>query len=238
MHFVPGTTYESRVARYESMRRLGFLLLLIILPACSGDLFDPFGTGKYEYDVRTPPTYGSSGTRQWPVLVFLHGAGGLPVNYIANFTAGADSFVLVTPHTVNQWEPDRLSNLLDEVEGKYRINTHRVYVTGFSMGAHGTFDWAAEEPNRIAAALMIAGAGPSGGGCKIKTVPAYFIHNRNDPVVPTSETERTVAELRACNAFEVQMVINEEPGFINTHDAWTSAYRNPALYAWLLGHTK
>ena len=218
------------------MRKSIVLLLTVLALGCDFDLFDPFGTGSYDYDVWLPNAYGNSGSRQWPVLVFLHGAGGLPQNYIANFAEAADSFpfVLITPRTSNEWESDRLDNLLDEVLDKYRTDEDRVYVTGFSMGAHGTFDWAAESSGRIAAAIMIAGAGPSGAGCRIRAVPAWFIHNRNDPVVPTSETERTVAELTACSATP-RVTINENPPLVGKHDAWTTAYVDPQLYTWLLG---
>ncbi len=90
-------------------------------------------------------------------------------NHIALYAASADSFpvILITPKSAYQWEAGRLSNLLTEVQNKYRTDTHRVYVTGFSMGAHGSFDWAADEPARIAAAVMIAGAGRGGDGCEL-----------------------------------------------------------------------
>lgn len=215
-----------------------FMFVLLLLCGCGVDLFDPLGKGSYEYDTRLPTSYGNS-TRQWPVLVFLHGAGGLPRNYIADYAAHADSFpfVLITPHTNYQWETERLNNVLDEVLGKYRTDRRRVYVTGFSMGAHGTFDWAAAAPSRIAAAIMIAGAGPTGGGCAIKDVPAWFIHNLNDPIVPTSETQRTVAELQGCGVSPL-VQINDEPGAVGTHDAWTAFYAAGNTYSWLLTHSR
>jgi predicted peptidase len=230
---------SPRVTRSYHMKRL-LLLSLLLTAACDVDLFDPLGSGSYEYDVRLPDNYGNSGTRKWPVLVFLHGAGGLSQgNDIASFAAVTDSFpmILVTPRTTYTWENDRLSNVLEEVQKKYRTDVNRVYVTGYSMGAHGAFDWTAANPSRIAAAVMIAGAGRTGEGCKIQSVASYFIHNRNDPVVPTSETERTVAELQACGA-NPRVRINEEPGFVGLHNAWSSAYRERDLYAWMLSKSK
>lgn len=208
------------------------------LAACSLDLFDPLGKASYPYAVLTPKGYDNI-SQSVPVLVFLHGSEGLPSNYISEFALHSSDFpfLLVTPKSEFTWEADRLNNLLDEIKDKYRVDTKRVYVTGFSMGAHGAFEWAADSPSKIAAAVMIAGAGPAQAGCEIKDVPAWFIHNRNDPVVPTSETERTVAELKNCGA-QPMVTINEEPGFIGTHDAWTSAYANSQLYSWLLQHTK
>lgn len=235
--FIPALTLSARVARCQGMRRVLLVPLMLALTACNIDLFDPFGSGSYDYDVRLPAGYGNS-TRQWPVLVFLHGSDGLPTNFIANYAAAADSFpfILVTPHTKYEWEAHRLTNMLDDVRDKYRADRLRVYVTGFSMGAHGAFDWAADDPTRIAAAVMIAGAGRTGSGCRIKTVPSWFIHNRGDPIVPTSETEQTVSELQACNATEVVVTINEDPPYLNTHNAWTAAYATPPLYDWLLLH--
>jgi predicted peptidase len=224
------------------MRRLHTALLAITIltsAACHGDLFDVSGNGKYSYDIQTPRNYGNSGTRKWAVLVLLHGAGGLTTNPIATYSSYADSFpfILVTPHTTTEWEADRLSNVLNEVEDKYRVDEHRIYVTGFSMGAHGAFTWMAAEPSRIAAAVAIAGGTSAGDACKSKAVPVWLIHNRNDPVVPTSESERTFNELSLCSA-EVRLTVNEDPPYLGTHDAWSAAYTNPAVYSWLLTHTK
>ena len=220
------------------MRRL-IMISVLFLAGCDVDLFDPLGNASYDYAALLPDRYGSSGARKWPVLIFLHGAGGLPQgNPISNHALGADSFpvILITPSSNEGWETDRLKNLLEEVQDRYRTDPDRIYVTGFSMGAHGAFAWAAEEPNRIAAAIMIAGAGPSGQGCRIKAVPSWFIHNRLDPVVPTSETERTVAELQACGAQPI-VTINEDPPFRGAHDAWTTGYQNPALWKWLFSQS-
>lgn len=214
------------------------LWLLLLLTACDLDLHDPLGTGSYEYDVRTPQAYGNS-TQRWPVIFFLHGSQGLATNYIADYAKAREPFpfIVVTPRTEYEWEPKRLSNLLEEIRDKYRVDDRRVYVTGFSMGAHGAFDWAAAEPALIAAAVLIAGAGRPGQGCKIKDVPVWFIHNRGDPIVPTAETERTVQELQACGV-TARVTINENPPLRDTHNAWGTAYQNAELYTWLLAHTK
>ncbi len=218
---------------------LATLCLALTTTACGFDLFDPLGNGSYDYDVRTPQGYGSSGTKQWPVIVLLHGAEGLATNYIADYAASHEpfGFVLVTPETDFEWETDRLNNMLDEVLDKYRVDQQRVYVTGYSMGAHGTFAWSAADPERIAAAVMVAGAAPAGQGCRIKDVPSWFIHNRNDPVVPTSETERTVDELESCGA-DVRVTINEGPPLKDTHNAWLQAYNTPEIYSWMLSHER
>lgn len=212
-----------------------------LLAACDFDLFDPFGGGSYEYDARMPDGYGSSGTKRWPVIFLLHGASGITTS-TNPMTAYADAhepfpFIVITPHTKYEWEADRLNNLYEEVVDKYRVDEGRVYATGYSMGAHGVFDWAADSPQRIAAAVMVAGAGRPGQGCDIKDVPSWFIHNRNDPVVPTSETERTVAELQACGA-AVRVTINEFPPYRDTHNAWVPAFYSPQIYAWLLTHAR
>lgn len=221
-------------------RKLKSLLLfstLLAAPGCSVDLFDPLQTGSYEYTVRTPQGYGST-TKDWPVIVFLHGSDGVERNYIGDYASANEpfGFIVVMPETKFEWEPHRLNNMLDEVLEQYRADDRRVYVTGFSMGAHGSFFWAADEPDRIAAAVMVAGATHAGQGCRIKNTPTWFIHNRNDPTVPTSETEQTVKELQACNA-DVRVTINEFPPLANTHNAWLQAYHTPDIYSWMLSHS-
>jgi predicted peptidase len=47
---------------------------------------------------------------------------------------------------------------LDEIEANYRVDKNRIYVTGLSMGGHGTWSLAlSAEPNRFAAIAPVCG---------------------------------------------------------------------------------
>src|SRR3569833_2062858 len=80
---------------------------------------------------------------QWPLMLFLHGAGARgddlekvkkhgPPKLVA---AGKDlPFVIVSPQcpTGKSWEPMELVTLIDDVSGRYKIDADRIYVTGIS----------------------------------------------------------------------------------------------------------
>src|SRR3989442_393779 len=57
------------------------------------------------------------------------------------------------------WSKDDLLVLLDEIIGKYRVDTNRVYLTGLSMGGYGTWSLALSYPEKFAAIAPICGGG-------------------------------------------------------------------------------
>jgi poly(3-hydroxybutyrate) depolymerase len=57
------------------------------------------------------------------------------------------------------WAVGALDRWLNEVVAGSRVDEDRVYLTGISMGGFGTWDWAAEHPERFAATVPICGGG-------------------------------------------------------------------------------
>ena len=109
-----------------------------------------------------PQTYNST-TRDYPLIIFLHGTGesgtgitglsrlnntGLP-NRIANgFNAVAvnpktgvqDSFIVVSPQAASwSYNYTELKSILPAILNKYRVDRRRIYLTGLSAGGGGTF---------------------------------------------------------------------------------------------------
>ena len=66
--------------------------------------------------------------------------------------------VVVAPQCPRRdhWIPEKLSQLITEIEAIYRIDPKRIYVTGLSMGGYGTFNLAACSPGRFAAIAPVA----------------------------------------------------------------------------------
>lgn len=118
---------------------------------------------------------------------------------------------------------------MDEVIGKHSVDTHRLYVTGLSMGGYGTWDCLTRYPGRFAAALPICGGGDEGtvtvaAGC----TPTWAFHSQDDSVVPVHRTRRMIEAMRQAGGrphyFEY---------FGLGHNAWDAAYREPELLPWL-----
>ncbi|NWF89897.1 MAG: prolyl oligopeptidase family serine peptidase [Ignavibacteriaceae bacterium] len=180
---------------------------------------------------------------EFPLVLFLHGAGergtdvekvkvhGLPrlINEGKDFP-----FIVVSPQCPEDmfWNTDLLTALLDEIEDNYRVDKNRIYVTGLSMGGHGTWSLAIAQPHRFAAIAPVCGWSNPTMACTIKHVPIWVFHGAKDNVVPLSASEQMVEKLKSCNA-DVKFTIYPEAN----HDSWTETYNNDELYSWLLQHS-
>ncbi len=187
----------------------------------------------------------------WPLILFLHGAGergndlslvkkhGIPrvVNEMEDFP-----FVTVSPQCPeNDWWLNRLEDLkylIDTIVEQYRIDESRLYLTGLSMGGFGTWHMAVEYPETFAAIAPICGGGLGILGfpervIEIKHIPVWAFHGEKDNIVPVEESRVLVRELKSAGG-NVQLKIYPEAG----HDAWTETYSNPELYEWFMNNRR
>lgn len=143
---------------------------------------------------------------------------------------------------------------LDEAIHEFRGDSDRVYLTGLSMGAYGTWQLALEHHGRFAALV------PIGGGVRqlrwapqlrvtaipdtlrdpyayvaaqLRGIPVWIFHNAADPIVPASESRRMATALRRVGAAARYTEYRSV-----RHDAWTAAYRDPALWRWLFAQKR
>ncbi len=204
---------------------------------------------KLKYLLYLPQEYPAS-NQDWPLVLFLHGAGerGDDLNKVkihgpAMLVAKQNKqfpFILVSPQCPEEgwWSSDvqiaTLDALLDDIVARYRVDTNRIYVTGLSMGGYGTWRLAAKYPNRFAAIAPICGDGNPKDAAVLAHIPAWVFHGAKDDVVPVDKSETMVEALQAVNAHEVKFTIYPEAG----QDSWTETYNNPELYDWLLTHTR
>jgi predicted peptidase len=127
-----------------------------------------------------------------------------------------------------------LSGLLSELMVNNCVDEQKVYLGGLSLGAFGTLEWIAREPNRFAAAFPICG-----GGNTLLTsiygsrIPTWFFHGDADNVVPVSYSRELVNKIKAEKG---NVRYTEYPGV--GHDSWNNAFKEPELLSWLLKNTK
>jgi predicted peptidase len=124
------------------------------------------------------------------------------------------------------------------VIARYRVDPERVYLTGLSMGSYGAWEFARANPKRFAALALIAGGGTVGNVCALKDLPVWLFHNRNDPVVPLSESVSTANALRDCGATPKQTIYEAPPAGVWEHNAWQQAWTTPQLYEWFLANRR
>jgi predicted peptidase len=204
------------------------------------------------YHLMLPADHSRRGSRRWPLLLFLHGAGERGTRLSAVTRHGPIQyarrqsdfpFVLVSPLCPKNeiWSVDLLHALVDHVVERWAIDPTRMYLTGLSMGGYGTWDAAVTDPERWAAVAPICGGGgtlplllrdpPRRPG--LRRLPIWAFHGVKDEVVPCSESKRMVAAFRALGN-PARLTLYPEAD----HDAWTRTYDNPKLYQWFLRHRR
>ena len=131
---------------------------------------------QYGYYVYTPSGY-TNNQASYPLLVFLHGVGEegnsmIDPNYLKRIlTYGPPELIykknwspkypmiVVSPQSIKGFTPDSLHKFLQYIISTYRINTHRIYMTGLSLGGAGTFSYICNFPNNgsyVAAAIPMS----------------------------------------------------------------------------------
>ena len=196
-----------------------------------------------KYLLFLPDGYGDKKQR-WPTILFLHGAGergddlekvkkhGPPkiVEKRKDFP-----FVVVSPQCpAGDWWTDKvevLIGLLDDIVGRYDVDTDRIYLTGLSMGGYGTWTLGAAHPDRFAAVAPICGGGKRFMALTLKDVPVWAFHGAKDRVVPLKESEEMVKAIKARGG-DAKLTVYPDAG----HDSWTATYNNQDLYDWFLTH--
>jgi predicted peptidase len=211
--------------------------------------------GYWEY---LPPHYGNG--ERYPLLIFRHGIGengngttelikvkanGPPKLIEANQWPEERKFVVLSVQHKGDGcaAPKETDDFIRFALAKYDIDPKRVYLTGLSCGAIGSWDYLGEHTNEaVAAAVLVCGNGRPAfakAGCNLGKVPIWAFHGDADPTVPPAGSIEAVASLKACTtpaAVDVKLTVY--PGV--QHDSWTMTYNlsNPAndIYAWLLTH--
>jgi predicted peptidase len=240
------------------MRAFPLLLLALtnLLGGCTGSREVPMTqgknhpavyTGRVTFEVATryllylPEGYAAE-TKEWPLLLFLHGAGerGKEIDSVKKHgppklieEGRTYPFIVVSPQCPpdEYWSPIVLRALLDEIISRYRVDRTRVYLTGLSMGGNGTWKLATAYPEMFAAIAPICGWGDTTTVARLKNIPAWVFHGAKDKVVTVDKSEAMVRALKECGG-DVRLTVYPEAG----HDSWSETYANPELYEWLLTH--
>jgi predicted peptidase len=226
--------------------------LIAIVSAHAGDAKTGFvnkihkGThGESKYVLFVPPNY--KGDKEYPVILFLHGAGSTGDDGQKQVKGGLAKhirdakqkfpFITIFPQAKTKgWGASgdngkRALAILDEVQKDYKTDKKRVYLTGLSMGGFGTWSLAAAHPERWAAIAPICGGGDPKTAAKFKDVPCWCFHGDADKTV---SVEKSRAMIKALKDAGGNPKYTEYPGV--EHNSWDKAYATPELYSWFLKH--
>lgn len=160
------------------------------------------GGGTLEYALYIPSSYDPS--RPVPLLTLFHGQGGSGANMVSFWTstAEANGFVLLATTSTGSsggWSggPDvaRYDAALTDALGAYNVEQKRVYVWGFSAGAHLTHAVALQNTDLFAAYSVSAGvldafAGGAAPGAAARRIPVDIHIGTTDPLYPGAMADR------------------------------------------------
>lgn len=169
-----------------------------------------------------PADYGYNTEQRFPLLIFNHGSaanveisGNIPHLALDSIIAGTGPawlqsrekwdtsmpFITLSPQMNgigDGKEMERLNAFIDYAIQTYKVDTSRIYITGWSQGGFLSFLYAATYPERVAAAVSISGGLPFQPGeapddiCNIETVPVWAFHGTEDNVVSVDSSVRTI----------------------------------------------
>jgi len=179
---------------------------------------------------------------KYPLLIFLHGSGesGFDIDKLKKhgppqFLDGRPDFPFIVaspqaPYPPRGFDPEELTLFLGQLLQRLPIDKQRVYLTGFSMGGYGTYNWASVHPEIFAAIAPVSGAWNPIDACKLRTVPIWVFHGAKDETVKPEGDEAMVEAIKECGG-DIKFTEYADVG--HTSDP---AYADPQLYQWLLEH--
>ena len=122
---------------------------------------------RYDYLLYLPDEYQKEWKKDFPLIIFLHGASlrGKDLNLLKKYgiprlidRGDKFDFIIASPQCPpgKYWDTENwFDNLHAELTSKYRVDTNRIYLTGMSMGGFGTWNTAMEYPQKFAAIVPV-----------------------------------------------------------------------------------
>jgi len=216
---------------------------------------------SYHYQVYVPADYASQPS--WPAILFLHGAGERGSDGLLQTNVGLAPAIRQNPSRYpaivvfpqvprdSQWvgvPADMAVAALQQTMREFHVDPKRVYLTGLSMGGHGTWYVAYRHPELFAAVVPICGwirdfpqfrgsqpvvPGDSAQVMpllvqKLGKTPIWIFHGEVDQVVNVNGSREPAAALKAAGA---DVRYTEMLGL--NHNSWDAAYGSDEFVKWL-----
>ena len=213
-------------------------------------------SGFWEY---LPHDYGSGA--RYPLLVFWHGLGengdgslealekvpknGPPRLLSEDRWPEERQLIVLSPQHPGTDCPSsqEIHDYIQFALAHYDVDRTRVYLTGLSCGAIGSWNYLGDHLGEVvAAAVLVCGDGRRAfarAGCALGQVPIWALHGELDPIVSPLGSTEPLRQLKSCHPPPIDAKLTVYPGV--THDSWTRTYDLSAgndVYGWLLSHKK
>lgn len=218
-----------------------------------------------QYQVYVPAEYATRS--DWPVILFLHGAGERGSDGILQTTTGLGPAIRANPSRYpaivvfpqvpkdSAWAGDPADAAmvaLRQTMNEYRVDADRVYLTGLSMGGRGTWYVAYRNPGVFAAVAPICGwITDSPGFSKLPVVPAdsgpankaLARQLRDVPIwIFHGEMDRVVNVIGSrapAAAFKAIGSAAKYTEYLGTdHNSWDATYASKAFVDWMFAQRR
>ena len=210
------------------------------------------------YRVSLPEGYDSE--KEYPLVFYLHGAGErgtdnymhVKVNSVMQTLLNEENreaypCIVLAPQCPEDrfWYPwlegdtnftvtEALVEFLEDAQESYSVDSRRIYITGVSMGAIGTWAMLARFPDTFAAAVPVCGAGDPAQAASYAQVPIWVFHGKRDTIVSVSYAHEMVIALKEAGSTVVKYT--EYPW--ENHACWELAYREEELFPWMFAQIR
>lgn len=147
-----------------------------------------------EYYLYSPSS--TVGSKPLPIMLFLHGCCG--EDYHATLRNAVDPPVrlwhafgdnhqsnpiyIISPKTKAGWSQhfDNLKIVIDKLVAERKVDPQRIYISGFSMGARGTWEFIEAYPGYFAAAIVMGMDFTGKDPTNFKNIPVWAIRGDQD----------------------------------------------------------
>jgi len=195
--------------------------------------------------------------KEYPLIVFLHGAGERGDDGVFQTQVGIGSAIRRHP----EWFPclvfipqcpkdigwtmnpgkngegaalPHVTDGIEQIKREYNIDADRISLTGLSMGGFGTFAYGAVEWRRFSAFMPVCGGGDVAGAVNLAKRPMWVLHGDADTVVPIARSQEMVEAVRE-EGGAVKFTAYPDVG----HNSWDQAYGiDEGAGEWLLSKSR
>ena len=211
--------------------------------------YDEISGKSMPYRLHIPDNF--SPDKQYPVILFLHGAGEIGSDneiqlphFSQSFGAAGDILkyaVIVCPQTPAGWNIDEYEafdrrgwlsiakRILDRAVKDYNGDRDRIYLTGLSLGSFAVWELLENYPGFFAAAVPVCGGAGWYASENLISTPIWIFHGTADYTVSFSSSYETY--LTITDAGGIRVRFTELPGV--GHNAWDYAYTSREMFSWM-----
>lgn len=198
-----------------------------------------------------PVGYASNPTKNYPLLIFLHGVGELgngttqlPLvlknaipkmlnqgTFPASFNVGGvnHSFIVISPQFKSTTDMVlAIDAMINYCKKHYRVDASRIYLTGLSLGGKMSWNFAGATKARadMMAAIVPVCSGASYSATRVTNVtssklPMWFLNNSDDPYISATAAQSLVNTINAILVSPKALITIHQA---SGHDAWTKSY--------------